>query len=135
MRLTSICLCAVVVLCLAQRTHVALTPQATPDKGSAPLLGELSLNDELEQQQPKFETVNLSSPAIAPDQGQTTYYQGVCSIDNKTRMLSGMCVALRTCQSKLDLLQCPKSMSVYPAGYICGRRFIGTRRVCYFHTP
>ena len=67
MRLTSICLCALVVLCLVQRTHVALTPQATPDKGSVPLLDELSLNDELEQQ--TTETRNRQPPILCHSAG------------------------------------------------------------------
>lgn len=130
MRLTSICLCALVVLCVAQRSHVALTPQATPDKGSVHLRGELSLNDELDQHQPKLETVNLSSSAILPNEGLRTY-EGLCTLDNNDRF-TGMCVAFRSCKSKLA--GCPKGISGYPAGYICGR-IKATRRVCYFRTP
>ena len=130
MRLTSICLCALVVLCLARRTHVALTPQATEDTGRVPSFDELSLNDELEQQQPKLKTVNLSSSAIASDDG-LTWHIGVCSLDNNDR-LTGMCIS--ACKSQLDTLYCPKGSPGYPAGFVCGR-IKATRRVCYFRAP
>src|SRR5215469_547440 len=113
MRLTSICLCALAVLCLAQRTHFALTPETSPDKGGVPLLDERSLNNELEQQQPKVKTVNLSSSAIAPDEELTTYHEGVCALDNNDR-LTGMCIG-QGCKSGLATHYCPKGMSGYPA--------------------
>src|SRR5215469_836118 len=111
-RLTSISLCALVVLCLAQRTQVALTPQATSDKGSVLLLDELYLNGEL-QQQPRLETVNLSSSAIAPDEGAEVSNVGVCTLNN-AELYTGMCIG-RAC--KLEATGCPKGISGYPAGF------------------
>jgi hypothetical protein len=89
------------------------------------------LNDEVEQQQPKLETINLSSSAIAPDEGLKRY-AGLCALDQND-VATGMCITSQ-CKSKLDTLYCPKGISEYPAGFVC-RRIKVMRRACYFNAP